>query len=157
MIPTVVTAAVIAAELPALEAWAARRPGWTVCVQDTQPVLVLDAVHPVSGTSVRITADLSEYPAVPPAWRFVDPADGPSAPFPQAGSNGVVTGSIFHSNRVICAPWNRLAYAEQSGPHGDWGALTNWKSAGQGYTKADTIADMLSQIHLHLSMSPGMS
>ncbi|MFC0028006.1 hypothetical protein ACFFMM_00510 [Micromonospora chaiyaphumensis] len=66
-------------------------------------------------------------------------------------------GSIFHPNRLICAPWNRLAYAEHGGPHPDWGALTNWKTAGAGYTKADTLADMLSQIHLHLTLSPGMS
>lgn len=59
---------------------------------------------------------------------------------------------------MICAPWNRLAYKEvnDKGPHDNWGGLTNWTDAAPGYTKADTLADMLSQIELHLSVSPGM-
>ncbi|MBM0202915.1 hypothetical protein JNW90_07255 [Micromonospora sp. STR1s_5] len=148
----------IASELPAAQAWAARRPGWTVDLnEDAGPLLIVGAVHPGSGTLVRITADLSGYPAIPPAWRFTDRAGGSAAPFPQPGGSPVVPGSIFHSNRLICAPWNRLAYAEHGGPHPDWGALANWKTAGAGYTKANTLADMLSQIHLHLTLSPGMS
>jgi hypothetical protein len=68
-----------------------------------------------------------------------------------------VPGSIFHPNRLICAPWNRLAYGEHGGPHADWGGQTSWTSVGAGYTKGDTLGDMLSQIALHLAVSPGMS
>ncbi|MFY1686191.1 hypothetical protein ACN265_32230 [Micromonospora sp. WMMD730] len=158
MIPAAVTRTVVTTELPAVQAWAARRPGWAVHLDDTALMLIVNAVHPRSGSALRITAQLSGYPAVPPAWRFTDPAGGSAPPFPQAGTNAeIVPGSIFHGNRVICAPWNQLAYAEHNGPHGDWGGLTNWKNAGAGSTKADTLADMLSQIHLHLTLSPGMS
>lgn len=158
MIPTVVTRTVIAAELPAVSAWAARRPGWAMRLDDTQPLLVVDTSHPATSVAVRITADLTGYRAVPPAWSFVAPPVGPGTLlFPQPGNSTAVQGSIFHSNRVICAPWNRLAYAEHGGPHGDWGALTNWTTAGTGSTKAETLADMLSQIDLHLSLSPGMN
>jgi hypothetical protein len=80
-----------------------------------------------------------------------------SATFPTGGQIPGVTGSIFHPNRLICAPWSRPAYGEHGGPHSDWGGQTNWTSAATGYTKADTLADMLSQIAMHLAVSPGMS
>jgi hypothetical protein len=162
VIPTVVTRVVVAEELPAVLAWAARRPGWTVEFDDPALHLNVKTTHPVSGTPLRIQADLQGYRAVPPAWRFLHPdTDGEKTatdPFPQPGTHPLITGSIFHGNRVICAPWNRLAYKENGdgGVHGDWGGLTNWTDAAAGYTKADTLADMLSQIGLHLSVSPGM-
>jgi len=34
--------------------------------------------------------------------------------------------------------------------------LANWTDAAAGYTKADTLADMLSQLDLHLAVSPGI-
>ena len=105
-----------------------------------------------------MAADLRGYRAIPPAWQFLDPEthELPTAVFPQPGSHPMIQGSIFHGNKVICAPWNRLAFQENGGPHGDWGALTNWTSAAPSYTRADTLADMLSQIELHLSVSLAM-
>lgn len=158
VIPTVVTRAVVAEELPAVLAWAARRPGWTVEFDD--PALQLDVRtnHPATGTPLLLQADLQGYRAVAPGWRLLNPDTGEAtgAPFPQSGSRPPIQGSIFHPHRVICAPWNRLAYKEHHGPHNDWGALTSWTTAAAGYTKADTLADMLSQIDLHLAVSPGI-
>jgi hypothetical protein len=158
VIPTVVTRAVVAEELRAVLAWAARRPGWTVEFDEPGLRLIIRTVHPAAGTPLLIHADLHGYRAVPPAWRFLNPDTGEAAgaPFPQHGSRPPIQGSIFHGNRVICAPWNRLAYTEYNGPHGDWGGLANWTAAAPGYTKADTLADMLSQIALHLAVSPGI-
>jgi hypothetical protein len=153
MIPTVVTAAAVEAEFPAVTAWAARRPGWTVRLDATRLTLHADTVHPVTSQPIAITADLTSYPAVPPAWTIT----GPGGAFPAAGQFPGVPGSIFHPNRVICAPWNRLAYGEHDGPHPDWAGQTNWTNIAAGFTKADTLADMLSQIALHLAASPGMS
>jgi hypothetical protein len=162
MIPTTVTRVVVAEELPAVLAWAARSPGWIVAFDESALHLNVKTAHPVCGTPLHINADVQEYPAIPPAWRFL-PADPDvqttvAGPFPQAGTHPLIQGSIFHSNRVICAPWNRLAYKQNGdgGIHEDWGGLTNWRNAAVGYTKADTVADMLSQIALHLSVSPGM-
>ena len=60
-------------------------------------------------------------------------------------------------NRVICAPWNRLAYKENGGgPPRGLGRDDQLDQRGAGYTKADTLADMLDQIYQHLSASPGM-
>jgi len=156
-VPTTVTQAVITGELPAITAWADRHPLWSVTVEPEARRLTADTPHPVSGTALRITADLDGYPGLPPLWQFVDPATGQSVPqaFPLGGAPPGINGTIFHSNRVICAPWSRLAYGEHGGPHNDWGGLASWKNAAPTYTKADTLADMLDQIALHLSASPG--
>ena len=153
MIPAVVTAAAVDAEFPAVTAWAARRPSWAVRYDATTLILYADTIHPMTGQPVAIAAELTGYRAVPPAWTIA----GPNGTFPTNGQIPGVSGSIFHPNRLICAPWNRLAYGEHGGPHPDWDGQTNWTSAGTGYTKADTLADMLSQIALHLAASPGMS
>jgi hypothetical protein len=55
---------------------------------------------------------------------------------------------------VLCAPWNRLAYAEVAGPHGDWGATTGWLEV-RNTTQATRIADMLATVDAHLRSSPG--
>jgi hypothetical protein len=143
MIPTVVTAAAVDAEFPAVTAWAARRPGWTIWYDATTLTLYAGTVHSVTSQPITITADLTGYRAVPPAWTIT----GPDGTFPTAGQIPGVPGSI----------WNRLAYGEHGGPHADWGGQTSWTSVGAGYTKGDTLGDMLSQIALHLAVSPGMS
>lgn len=157
MLPAPVTTAVVQSEMAGVTGWCGRHSGWQVDLDDIGMQLLVTTTHPVTGALVRITADLAGYPAVPPAWRL--DSGEPGAPgsngFPQAGSVVAGAGSIFHPNGVVCAPWNQLAYSENGGPHGDWGALTNWRSAGPGSTRADTLADMLSQLQLHLLASPG--
>jgi hypothetical protein len=153
-----VTHAVVAEEMVAVTAWTRRRPGWTASLDVEQLLLTVDGVHPVTAERVRIQADLNGYRAIPPAWTFIPPAGSTSTtPFPSLAEPPVVPGSVFHSNKFICAPWNRLAHAERGGLHADWGGLANWTSAGGGSTKADTLADMIDQLHLHLSLSKGMS
>jgi hypothetical protein len=153
---------VVADEFPAVLAWAARHPGWTVGFDDAALHLNVKTTHPACGTALYIQADLQGYRAVPPAWRFLhhhpDGQKTVTDPFPRPGEHPWIQGSIFHGNRVICAPWNRLAYKENGdeGLHDNWGGLTNWINAALGYTKADTLADMLDQIYQHLSVSPGM-
>lgn len=157
VIPATATRSVVQAEMAAVTAWVARHPGWAAHFDPDTLQLVVNTVHPAVDVPIRITAHLNGYSAVPPAWQFTNPVgDGPG-PFPIAGSSTVIPGSIFHGNKVICAPWNQLAYSEHNGPHADWGALTNWKSAAPDYTRAETLADMLSQIALHLSVSPGVT
>lgn len=158
MIPTAVTRAVVAEEMVAVTAWAGRRPGWAPRFDDAELLLVVEGIHPVTQVPVRVIADLDGYRAVPPAWTFAAPPGSSAAtPFPEPNTTPGGPGSIFHPNRIICAPWNRLAYAEHKGPHADWGGLANWTSAGGDVTKAHTLADMLDQIYLHLSLSKGMT
>ncbi len=118
---------------------------------------MIDGTHPVTDVPVRIIANLKGYRAIPPGWTFGAPSGATAAaPFPERNTTTRGVGSIFHPSRIICAPWNRLAYAEHNGPHADWGGLANWTSAGAGITKADTLADMVDQIFWHLSLSRGM-
>jgi hypothetical protein len=155
MAGTAATQAVVTAETPAIMAWATRST-WEVDLDLGALVLNAGTVHPVARTNVVFHAELEEYPVLPPAWTCRD-ADGAIAPsvFPLAGSRPGVSGSIFHGNKLICAPWNRLAYAVHGGPHSDWTELTVWKTIPGNVTQAHTLADMLATISIHLAASPG--
>ena len=153
-VPPDLTRSVVDGQYGAVAAWAARRK-WTVTRPAGQIVLRAAAYHP-GGQLVEVIAAMDGYPALPPAWRFVTPGtDNPSTVFPQAGAQPGVGGSIFHPNRVICAPWNQLAYSQHGGPHNDW-VMSGWQEV-TGVTRATTIADMLDQIDLHLRASPAMA
>lgn len=157
MLPEQVTRAVMVSETLAITAWAERHR-WTVCVDPDNQTLTAETRHPVTDTQVRFQADLTDYPAFPPAWTCRDDQGAnPRSAFPLAGTGPMIAGSVFHSNLVICAPWNRLAYSEHSGPHGDWGGPVQWKTAASAYTRAHTLADMLNTLRLHLAVSPGMA
>lgn len=73
---------------------------------------------------LKVQAD--KYPTIPPAWHWLDPQTGllDGRPHTPLGGN------FFHSNGVICAPWNRLAYqtVDARGPHGDWSIEGDWKA-----------------------------
>lgn len=154
MVPADVSRASLEAEAPAVQAWAARR-GWAAQLDLQRLGLVATFAHPADASLLLLVADLTDYRALPPAWRFVDPLTGTSTPraFPAAGP---VLGqsSIFHPNAIICAPWNRLAYADAGGPHPNWGDATNWLTVAEGPV-AHTVADMLATIHVHLQSSGG--
>lgn len=154
--PSDITEAVIAEEQAAITAWAARH-GWDVELDLATATATAKALHPVTGKSVLFSADLSGYPAQAPAWWCgSSPSDRAGYPAPMAAPVPGLQGSIFHPNPVICAPWNRLAYAVHGGPHGDWGTPTDWRRAAPTSTQAHTIADMLAALRLHLQHSPGM-
>lgn len=149
-----ITCAVLIAETPAITGWASRH-GWRIETDTASLTLDAAAVHPATQTAIVFHADLTGYPAVPPAWtcRSGTGETAPSA-FPVAGSRNGIPGSVFHPNGVICAPWNRLAYAVHGGPHNEWGELTGWKTVPGDVTQAHTLADMLTALALHLSASP---
>jgi hypothetical protein len=154
MVPLAVTLAVLEQELPAAHRWAARH-AWTLEADLEALQLTATTDHPADRAELVLVGKFTGYRAVPPAWRFVDPVTGQPAPraFPAAGPSP--SGSIFHSSLLLlCAPWNRLAYAGAGGPHGDWGAAVGWLNV-RNYTQAQTIADMLATVEAHLRWSPG--
>lgn len=134
-----------------MKSWAARW-GWGVSIDGDALRLEARTRHPKDGLPVLLIGILDGFPVIPPTWRFANPYTGQyeGEAFPSAGD-----GSIFHATLVVCAPWNRLAYAAYGGPHGDWGELTSWKEERPGSTRATTVADMLSQVDVHLRRSPG--
>ncbi len=96
-----------------------------------------------------------DYRVIPPAWRFLDPrnaTDVGQGAFPAPGAFG--PGSVLHTNGVICAPWNRLAYANETGLHNNWTDLTKWESLEPNNTQARTIPDMLARIRAEVALSP---
>ena len=154
MVPVAVTLAVLEQEVPAAQHWAARH-AWAIDVDLDALQLTAITHHPADHCELVLIGEFTGYRAVPPAWRFVDPVTGQvtSNAFPAQGSPPGRS-SIFHSMPVLCAPWNRLAYAEAAGPHGDWGAVAGWLNV-RDTTQAHTIADMLATVDAHLRYSPG--
>jgi hypothetical protein len=154
-VPKNVTIAVVEDELPAAQAYA-QRHGWGLTWLRDQLVLLADGRHPADKTALRLHAALEDYRAFPPAWSCFQ-QDGNGAfqrRFPKGGALPQGAGSLFHPGGVLCAPFNRLAYKEHSGPHADWGGLANWLKV-RGHVRATVLAEMLAQIILHLNYSPG--
>ncbi|HVT70443.1 MAG TPA: hypothetical protein VHF26_22040, partial [Trebonia sp.] len=110
----------------------------------------------VADSAIRLHADLAGYRALPPAWTVIPPdATAPATyRFPAGGTLPGGVGSVFHNSKVICAPFNRLAYQQHAGPHSDWGGPAAWLSV-RGHVRATTLAEMLAQIIMHLRYSPG--
>lgn len=79
-------------------------------------------------TTFWVRAFCNRYPGQPPAWHWFNPQTGL---LDQHRDTPTPVG-FFHSNGIICAPWNRLAYREEDprGPHGDW-AIGDWRSNPQ--------------------------
>jgi hypothetical protein len=158
MVPLETTIAVVEDELAALSAFAERR-GWRVTWQEQSLKILAEGPHPADQSAVRIQADVTDYRSVPPAWTFLglplQSVEPPKpAPFPKADTLPGGVGSIFHPNRLICAPFNRLAYSQHNGPHDNWGGPTGWMKV-TGHARADKLADMLAVILAHLRYSPG--
>lgn len=102
-----------------------------------------------------VTIELDHYRTLPPAWRFVDPRTGDEigkAAYPQLSGN-----SIFHSNGVVCAHWNRLAYGANGGPHSDWGNgdPAAWQTTRPSETVALHVPDMLDRLVREVRSSRG--
>lgn len=155
MVPHEATKAVVEeAELRPAMAYAERHR-WRLTWLPENLTLLADGSHPDS-SPVRLHADLAGYRAIPPAWTFTAP--GSTVPrecrFPAAGALPGGTGSIFHGKRLICAPFNRIAYSDHGGPHSDWKGPSLWLNV-RGVVRATTLAEMLAVIICHLRYSPG--
>lgn len=105
-----------------------------------------------------LTGIFDDYRVLPPTWRFLDPRTGEdtgNTGFPHPGS--FPGGSVLHSNGVVCAAWNRLAFKTAENPtgvHEDWGDLAGWEKVGSTYTQARTIPDMLARLRAEVALSP---
>lgn len=93
-----------------------------------------------------------DYKELPPLFEFIDPISfelGTRRAYPQA------TDSFFHSNLVICAPFNRKAYASYSsaGPHSEWKLDSSWmtsKANNTDWSNFSRLGDMLGAIDTRL-------
>jgi hypothetical protein len=155
VVPTNVTIAVLQEQFPPARRWGEHH-GWMLNLDASALLLDGRGSHPVDGRPVRLLAGVDGYPALPPSWRFVDPATGEptAATTPNRGSRRGQS-SIIYGTGVICAHFSRTAYAESptGGPHGDW-KLSQWADIGGG-VQAHTLAEMLAVIDDHLHWSTG--
>ena len=160
MIPREHTLIHVESELVGARAWAERH---RVPLEWLPDGLELRATlsQPETGDEYFLRARVGDYRELPPAWSFTDSnwkADPIQTLFPRP--NTVTSGgaSIFHTQPVICAPFNRLAYKFEGvqGPHGDWGGPANWLAAGKpNEVRADSLGDMLSVIYQHFLVTRG--
>jgi hypothetical protein len=144
------TELIVAEELRQLEE-VAHNQGWTVTRLTPESFLL--GVPRNGGGELWMRCEADQYPALPPIWRWCGPG-GSMVDDARVTPNG--GSGYFHSNGVLCAPWNRLAYStmDSRGPHGDW-TLGDWKSNPQ--TRAcTTFAAMGSRIALEARRFVGM-
>lgn len=138
-------------ELVAARAWAER--GGVELEWDSAELRLRVPMTSVLGEAYLLEGRLDDYPALPPAWVFLDPRTGLEVG--KAGYPLGVSSSVMHGNGCICAPWNRLAYAVCGGPHPDWGEFGDWRRPRPPYTHACAIPDMLDRISREVRSSPG--
>jgi hypothetical protein len=109
-----------------------------------EPPLVAGAAEPSMWTEPYLLEGVfDDYRTLPPIWRFLDPRDGRdvgTAAYPQP-----LGPSVFHTQGLICAHFNRMAYAENGGPHGNWNGTTAWQQPVEG-TIAMHVAAMLARL-----------
>ncbi|MBX3352994.1 MAG: hypothetical protein KF684_08655 [Phycisphaeraceae bacterium] len=144
-------------ELDALQGYCERHR-WTLQWDPERQLLTFDRPSDLVGCAIlRLTAEVEAYPLHPPAWRFwkVDGQGQAVSVFPSNRGSVGNDGSIFHPSRVICAPFNRLAYGTHQGPHPEWG-MSQWKDV-RGVARATTLTEMLAIITAHLKASPGVN
>lgn len=91
--------------------------------------------------------DCRDFPLYPPTIEFVseDRSQRGLATLYPAG---------FHPLPCICMRYNRKAYTERGGPHGDW-RLLDWHLPTPGGGAIDSLALVLSDLHAKIGDSSG--
>jgi hypothetical protein len=164
-LPVAVVRSVVEAEMTPALAWA-ERSGYELEYDDELLVahMRLDGA-PNNGQPAEhylLEGSFDGYRALPPAWRFlhptteqdIGPAAYPALPQPNPFESGVFI-SGGPTGALICAHFNRLAYTELGGVHGDWGAPSNWQNPPTTHTVALKIGQMLQRIALETRLSSG--
>lgn len=135
LVATDVTRAHVDAEISQLDPWA-KLHGWGVTWDSESLLLTVGMRSKVDEECYVIEMKLDDYRALPPLIELVHPTlneRGTRRCFPGGGRG------YFHSNPVVCAPWNRKAYAAHGGPHADW-AMASWATYRPNHSQ---IGDML--------------
>ena len=166
LIPTGETRVVIEPEIRGAQAWAERRGIVCTWIAEALELRVL-LVQSAESTTFYLRGRFDNYRALAPEWTFTDctwTIAGKLSEFPKPITvPPPVTASIFlnfNGKGVICAPFNRLAYASGSGPHQDWGGPEQWlqasdKTSANKQVRADTVGDMLQVLRRDFLLTRG--
>lgn len=156
-IPAKFTRAALEEELPSAENLC-HRLGWVIKPDLDAETLDILIPNKKWQKDLLLVGDFHGYRQVPPAWRFLNPQTRQDDPvFRPAGGPLPVGGKslIFHAD-CICAPFNRLAYSDNGGPHGNWGGPESWLTfVDPANVRAVNLAEMLQVFRIHLLFSPG--
>ena len=160
MLPSAVTDAAIAGELPGAQAWAARQGVALDTSLIGQRVLRVVLVQDNGAATFYLQGIFDDYRELPPAWDWWDATWSTNegrhlSPQPSTTPFGSSMFLRQSSRGIICAPFNRLAYGTSGGPHGDWGNPAQWLTAGIGYVYAATIGDMLQAVLRDFRLTAG--
>lgn len=91
--------------------------------------------------------DCADYPLFPPLIEFTD---GSGA---DAGSKHQYP-NVFHAAPCVCMRYNRKAYVDLGGPHGDW-RMVDWHLATPGGGPIGSLAMIISDLHAKILDSTG--
>ena len=99
------------------------------------------------GDAFHAELDCRDYPMYPPTVEFVD-ANRQHRGQPRLYPSG------FHPTPCVCMRYNRKAYSDRGGPHGDW-RLIDWQLPTANGIGIDTLAMIVSDLHSKISSSRG--
>lgn len=97
------------------------------------------------GERFVVEFDCREYPMHPPTVEFVS-VDRSERGTKRLYPNG------FHPTPCVCMRYNRKAYNEKGGPHGDW-RLLDWRLPTTNGIAIDTLALMVSDLDSKIRQS----
>lgn len=100
-----------------------------------------------SGIEFHAEFDCRNYPMHPPTIEFVD------AQRQQRGLRSLYP-NCFHTYPCVCMRYNKKAYAELGGPHGEW-RLIDWPLATPGGGPIDSLPMIVSDLHAKIAVSTG--
>jgi len=95
--------------------------------------------HNRAGEHFYAEFDCREYPLFPPTIEFTDEIG-------QARGLRRLYPNVFHTTPCVCMRYNRKAYGELGGPHGDW-RLVDWRLPTPGGGPITTLPMMISDLH----------
>jgi hypothetical protein len=138
----------VLAQMPAVAAYAAAA-GLTLDASTlTQSDLrFFVTFHNAGGEPFVAEFDCRDFAMYPPTIEFVD-AERKNRALPALYPAG------FHTMPCICARYNRKAYSERGGPHGDW-RLIDWQLPTSNGVALDTLTMVVSDLHSKISASTG--
>ncbi len=159
MLPRDTTILVVKRELEDARTWVTRHGVYLKWDPDKLEIHVA-MEQPSTGDMFYLLGRFDNYREEPPEWLFCDErwariVEKKYFPQPQSVSIGSTFLSSGPKAPVICAPFNRLAYAEHDGPHNDWGGSAQWITPKGNSVYAAVIGDMLQVIRRDLIASKG--
>jgi hypothetical protein len=99
------------------------------------------------GERFHVEFDCKEYPLYPPTIEFVS-SDRAQRGITQLYPQG------FHPTPCVCMRYNRKAYGDLGGPHGDW-RLLDWRLPTSNGVGIDSLALMISDLDSKIRQSSG--